>query len=135
MRYAPYPSEARAVPSMSDGELLDYFLLRVFETEEVWMLKNGDAPLLRESGGQLRLPLWPYRQFADEALAALGKPAEAVAQSLEFFLEDTLLWLIDDDIGIEIMPRLQSPGCLITPHRVLSVIEGMIDAGDYHMDS
>jgi hypothetical protein len=49
-------------------------------------------------------------------------------------MNDTLQWLIDDDIGIEIMPRLSGQGCLMSPHRLLSIIEGMLDAGEYRLD-
>ena len=41
MRFQAYPSEIAALPSLSDGERLDYFLMRVFETEEFWGLKQG----------------------------------------------------------------------------------------------
>jgi hypothetical protein len=135
MRYAPYPSEMRAIPAMSEIELMEYFLLRVFETEEVWAVRDGESWMLREHAGQTWLPVWPYRHFADEAVAGWAVPLLPVAQSLEFFINDTLQWLIDDDIGVAIMPCAQAPGCQMSPHRLLSIIEGMRDAGDYHLDA
>lgn len=134
MRYAPYPSEARAVPNMGDGELMEYFLMRAFETEEVWALRNTDGWLLQRRAEQLCLPVWPYRQFADETVVQWRTESQPTAQSLEFFINDTLLWLIDDDIGVDIMPRQDGCGCLMSPHRLLSIIEGMLDAGEYCLD-
>jgi len=54
MRYEPYQEEYAAVPDMTDAELMDYFLYRIFETEEVWGLKeNGFQWITEELNGQL----------------------------------------------------------------------------------
>lgn len=134
MRYAPYPSEYLAVPTMTDGELLDYFLMRSVETEEVWGLQDSSGWLLREYKGQLNFPVWPYKRFASEAATTLWPNCIPTAVSLEHFVFENLPQWIDDDIGIDIMPRAAQPGCLITPHRLLDIIEGILDAGEYRLD-
>ncbi len=134
MRYAPYESEYLAVPSMSDGELLDYFLFRTIETEEVWGLHEQADWLLREHQGQITLPIWPYKRFALEAALEHWHDGTPGAISLEHFVFKTLQQLIEAEVMVEIMPRGTELGCLITPHRLLDILTGILDAGECRLD-
>ena len=51
MPYEPHPDEVAAIPNLSDEELLECYLYRMFETDEVWTLKNGSQSLSRGVGG------------------------------------------------------------------------------------
>lgn len=135
MRHEPYDSELRAVPTMSDGELLDYFLLRSFETDEVWGLQDATGWLLREHAGKLYLPLWPYRRFAADAALDFLHDGSPSSTALEHFIDETLRQLIDSDIMMEIMPRnTDKLGCIIAPHRLLDIFIGLFDAAEYRLD-
>lgn len=134
MRYVPYDHEYEAAQSMSEGELLEYFLTRVFETEEVWGLEDEADWLICERQGQSCMPLWPYQKFAAEAVVGEWKHCQPQAESLEVFLQGTLEMLIDEDAMLEIMPAQDRPGCLVSPHRVKSILEGMMEAGEYTLD-
>lgn len=73
MRYQPHRDEIAAVPDMSDEERLEYFLYRVFETDEVWCLKDAGQPVIRDVAGRDTLPVWPYKIFAEAPPPAIGK--------------------------------------------------------------
>lgn len=133
MRYQPYQYEYEALASISDKEILDYFLLRVFETEEVWGLKTG-AHWFYNGDQQLTLPLWPYQQLAAEAATGEWQHLQAEAESLEFFMYNLLDDLELEDIQVEIMPGPDKPGSLIPAAKLFNILEGMFEVGTYTLD-
>lgn len=134
MRQTPTESEYAAVPRMSDGERLDYFLTRTFETDEVWFLKTPVGSFERAVGTTLYLPVWPYRRFASEAALEQWQGCVPSSVSLDHFLYVMLAEQVSPGGFIEIMPRGEAAGCVITPTRLRSILEGMIDVGEYHLD-
>ena len=135
MRHEPYAAELKALPTMSDGERLDYFLLRIFETDEVWGLDEGADWLVREHGDDLYMPLWPYRRFAADAALDFLHDGSPASVALEHFIDNTLRPLMDSDTLLEIMPRdADTLGCVITPHRLLDILIGLFDASEYRLD-
>lgn len=142
MRFTAYPSEISALPHMSDGERMDYFLLRAFETEEIWALREGrrwfDRPLSDHVNGFAAgvpvMPLWCYRHYSQEAALDIWMDCRPDSMALEYFLEQEIPQFAARDIVFDIMPRAGNPGCLITPQRLASVFEGLLDAGEYRLD-
>ena len=72
MQYEPLASETAMLASAGDLQRLDYFLLRAFETEEIWTLKQGNQWFSREvilpgHDPVIAMPLWPYRKMALDA--------------------------------------------------------------------
>lgn len=134
MRYELYQDEYAAVPTMTDAQLMEYFLLRVFETEEVWGLKEGELWLTRKIDGQITQPVWPYKRYAADAAVDAWKNLSPAADSLEFFLYQRLGRLATQGVMMEIMPRNPGHGCLVDPQHLFSILEGMIDSGTYSMD-
>lgn len=134
MRYAPYEQEVTAVADMSEAQLLEYFLTRVFETEEVWGLDDGCEWIMVEHNGQWVMPVWPYRQYAAEAITKQECNSIPAAESLEDFVYQTLGQLMDDDAVLEIMSTEKRPGCLVSPHRLYDIFTGMFNAGEYTLD-
>ena len=72
MQYEALASETAMLASAGDLQRLDYFLLRAFETEEIWGLKQGSAWFRREiiipgADPIIAMPLWPYRKMAMDA--------------------------------------------------------------------
>ncbi|MGY6274191.1 DUF2750 domain-containing protein [Methylomonas sp. MgM2] len=131
MRYEPHKDEYAAVPTMTDDELLEYFLYRAFETDEVWTLRDGPQAVTRESGGRESLPVWPYQGFAEEAAVGEWSELKAVADSVEFFAYQTLNKIARQGLAVEVMPRRDRPGCLISPQRLFGILENMMEARDY----
>lgn len=135
MRYAPYSEETNATSTMSEPQLLEYFLTRVFETEEVWGLDDGCEWIITEHEGQQVMPIWPYQQFAIEAACEEWTAHRPTAESLEDFVYQTLSQLIEEGAMLEVMNSPQRRGCLVSPHRLQEIFLGMFDAGEYTLDS
>ncbi|OAI22040.1 DUF2750 domain-containing protein [Methylomonas sp. MED-D] len=131
MRYDPHPEEIAAVPDMSDEERLEYFLYRIFETDEVWGLKEGPQPLIRELDGRNTLPVWPYKRYAADAVAGEWAHLAPGVESVDFFTYQTLNKLAREEVTVEIMPRPGAAGCLITPQRLFGMLENMMESRDY----
>lgn len=133
MRFEPYESEYAAVPTMTSRERLDYFLLRAFETEEVWGLKAGHQWWSHELHGDHCIPLWAYRRYAVEAALDEWCDGRPDSISMEYFLYQVLPSLAAG-VVLEIMPSSGHEGCLISPQRLLSIFEGMLEAGEYRIE-
>ena len=135
MRYAPYDNEYESTKSLSEGQILEYFLTRIFETEEIWGLDDGCEWIFRTSGeAESTMPVWPYEKYAKEAVYGAWSDSHPQAESLEDFMFHTLEMLIEEDVMLEIMPKPDKPGCVISPHQLLSILTGMLDAGEYRLD-
>lgn len=135
MRYEPYEDEYASVPRMNDAELLQYFLSRIYETEEVWGLKEGGANWMTYTPeGEELQPLFAYKRYAEEAAVEDWEVMIPVAESLEFFMERTLKRLEEQNIVLEVMPRQSGRGSLVTARQLYSILEGMIDSGEYTME-
>ncbi|QPK65134.1 DUF2750 domain-containing protein [Methylomonas sp. LL1] len=134
MRYEPYEDEYVAVPTMTDEELLEYFLYRILETDEVWGLKDGPQWITREINGRESLPVWPFKRFADEAAVAEWQNLKPSADSIEYFIYQTLNKKAMQGVTIEIMPRQSEAGCLISPQRLLTILEGTMHSAEYVLE-
>lgn len=134
MRYAPYSEETTAISTMSEPQLLEYFLTRVFETEEVWGLDDGCEWIIIERNDQRIMPVWPYQQFAADAASEAWSGHNPTAESLEDFVYQTLNLLIEEDAMLEVMSSPERQGCLVSPHRLQDIFTGMFDAGEYTLD-
>ena len=135
MRYEPYEDEYKAVPLLNKQQLIEYFLLRIYETEEVWGLKEKASEWMTyEFNGQLRLPIFAYKRYADDATTGDWEVMIPIAESMEFFMERTLPRLHEKNVCLEIMPREQGTGHIVTAQQLLNILEGMIDSGEYTME-
>lgn len=134
MRYEPYQEEYDAAQSMSDEDLLEYFMYRIVEMDEVWGLKESRQWILRVVDGHETLPVWPYRRYADEAAVGDWENMIGVAETLDFFMYQVLNKLTAQGVLVEIMPRKSAAGCLISPQRLFSFLEGMRDSRDFVLD-
>lgn len=135
MQYEPYENEYALVQEMSEMQLLEYFLKRVFEAEEIWGLKEcGSQWFSREVDGQLAQPIWPCKRNAEDAASGDWENLVPVAESLEFFLYQSLNRLVVNEVMIEIMPYSGETGFLIHPQNLFDILDGMIEAGVYTVD-
>lgn len=133
MRYEPHKDEIAAIPTMSDEEILEYFLYRIFETDEVWGIKATGQWQTRQRQDHQTLVVWPYKCLAENA--AIGEWADCmpIAESIESFTYQTLNSAAKTGKVIEIMPRGQEVGCLIYPQRLFSMLENMMEARETNL--
>jgi len=135
MRYSPYEQEYEAVQTMSEAELLEYFLIRITETEEIWTLTERTQLFSRDLNGLRCVPVWPYLKYAREAALEYWHDCIPNALSLEFFMFNTLQPMLEQEVLIEVMPHEGKPGCLITPHRLLDILVGVMHSREYRLDA
>ena len=135
MRHSPYESEYQAVQTMSDTQRLEYFMSRVFEAEEVWFLNTQAGAHYRTLDEEKTFVVWPYKRFATEAALDVWQDSFPASCSLEYFMEQTLEELTQGNFIVEVMPRGSDAGCLINPKRLGAILQGMIYAGEYRLDS
>jgi hypothetical protein len=130
MRNEPYENEYTLIPTMQDDELLEYFLFRLAEMDEVWGLKDGSQWVNRQVDGRETLPVWPFKRFADDAAVGEWQNLKPVVESVEYFMFQILNKCALQERAIEIMPRPNAAGCLISPQRLFSFLEGMREGGE-----
>lgn len=130
MRYQPHADEYAAVPTMTDEELLEYFLYRIFESDEVWVLKDGARPITRHFANSETFPIWPYKRYAEDAAVGEWADLKAVADSVDYFAYQALDKVARQGLAVEIMPRQAAPGCLISAKRLFGMLENMMEARD-----
>jgi len=128
MRYEPHQDEIAAVPTMTDEELLEYFMYRIFETDEIWGLKEAGQWQTRQVLDQETMPVWPYKRYAEEAVNGDWLQSKPYAESVESFTYQTLNKLAQLDQVIEIMPRISGAGLLISPQHLFSMLENTMEA-------
>jgi hypothetical protein len=135
MRYEPHSYEYAAVATMDDAALLEFFLTRIYETEEVWGLKEcGAFWMSYERNGEETLPVFAYKLFAEEACVNDWEVMVPVAESIEFFMEESLPRMIQDSVVLEVMPRKEGRGSLVTAEQLYNILENMIENGTYTLD-
>lgn len=128
MRYEPHKDEVAAVPTMTDEELLEYFLYRIFETDEVWGLKADGQWQARQWQDKETLVVWPYKRYAEDAATGDWAQSIPIAESVETFTYQILNSSARANRMIEIMPRVSDVGCLISPQRLFNMLENMMEA-------
>ncbi|WP_347986254.1 DUF2750 domain-containing protein [Methylomonas sp. AM2-LC] len=122
--------EMTAILTMTDEDLLEYFLFRIAEMDEVCGLKQGPHWITREIKEQHTLPVWPFKSFAAMTAIDEWQHLKPVAESIEFFMYRILNKQIEQGVMIEIMPRKTGAGCLISPQRLLNYLEDMRDSSE-----
>ena len=134
MRYTPYQHEYDDLASMGQRKLLEYFLTRIFEGEEIWGIDDGLEWLSYQKGAKTILPLWPYESLAEENMSHQEFQGAPSAESLEDFIELTLDVLSDEGLVLEIIPFRGKPGSEISPAQLKTILTGMMEAGEYTLD-
>ncbi len=134
MQFQPSASDYAAVPHMSDEELLEYFLFRIFENDEVWLLKQDRRYFSRALDEHETLPVWPYKRYADDAALDIWQDCRPVGESLEYFMRDLLEQAKGLNQLIEIMPRQTAAGCLISPQRLFNFLDRLKDSREFVLD-
>jgi len=134
MQFSPTKNELTDTASMTKPELLQYFVSRTAEVEEVWGLSDNSGWVLREDDGVVSLPVWPYKKYS--LACAMGNWANQIpdAVSLEHFIFKILKRLMNEEIMVEIMPNEHRSGQLIDPSELFVLFESVIESGEYYLE-
>ena len=134
MHFEPTTQEYAALQNMSGTALMEYFVIRVAEVEEVWGLGDDTGWVMRELDDQTTLPVWPYQQLAGNCATGDWRGQVCKSVSLEHFISHILKLLIKNDIQIEIMPSETGTGHIMCPQQLLTLFEGMLESGEYFLE-
>jgi hypothetical protein len=134
MQFSPNANEYEAMRTMSEGALLEYFITRVAEVEEVWGLGDHSGWVMREAGDLVSLPVWPYRQLAIDSAVDEWESQVANAVSLEHFIFKVLKIMVAENIKVEIMPAPSASGQIIDAGELFKLFESVIEAGEYYLE-
>lgn len=134
MHHAPTPAEANFLVDTSSQELLDYFLTRSMECEDIWGLSNDSGWVMREYGETTCLPVWNYAVMAEACAINELSGYAADSTSLEHFVFDILPQLRDMDVDVELLATPERQGILLTANALFEIFERKLDAAEYFLE-
>jgi hypothetical protein len=120
------------IDTMTGPERVQYFLTRTLESEEIWGLADTQGWVLHEEEGKSILPLWPYRQFANECIDAVS--LEAQSTSLDHFVESILHKLVVQEIQVELWPTPRQRGVLLDATELQATFHSLMESGEYFLE-
>lgn len=112
--------ELNAVLEYDGEERYDYFLSRVGEEREIWILVNNDNRFLKiaaEDGDVEYLPVWPDAAFA-EAYAQGTDDLSPRSISLPDFFKKWIPGLTRDGLDIGVLPGLDKTLWITEPEEL-----------------
>lgn len=133
MQYHPSEQELHESLAKPPQERFHYFLTRALEGEEIWSVGDSNGWLLNDSNGITTVCVWPYRELA-VTYGSAGGSSRPLAVSLEHFVYKLLPIMIEQGIKINLFPTTLERGLVLEPQELLSIIESMMDSGEYYME-
>lgn len=113
-------SERKHILALSGEERFDYFLSRVQEERELWILVNAENRFLKiesEDDAQAYLPVWPEAAFAqDYAAGTAGLSAKSL--SLPEFFRKWVPGLTGDGVDVGVFPGLDGTLWITAPEEL-----------------
>lgn len=134
MHQAPTLAEVNLLKGATPQELLDYFLTRAMECEEVWGLSNASGWVMKEDGDTCILPLWSYAVMADACAQGEWSDYAPDSTSLEHFVYGILPQLQEQDIHVEILPMTDTEGLRVDAKALFEIFERKLDTVEYFLE-
>ena len=109
-----YQSEVEEIFCLAEDKKYKYFLNMIGESEQIWGLKdNNNWILIKDSNGNITMPLWPSYDFA--MYCRENQWEEATPESIDLFefLEYWLLGMKRDGCRVLIFGDTQGQGISI----------------------
>jgi hypothetical protein len=111
--------ELAAVSALSGPKRYAYLVGNVADWEEIWALRGAAGFILVAGPDEKELvPVWPHRSFAEAWSAANGGEHQAVAISLNDWLQKWTPGLKNDNRGVAVFPVPSGQGVIVTPDRL-----------------
>ncbi len=131
MHHAPTAAEAKFLIDASDEELLDYFVTRAMECEEVWGLSSVSGWSMREHGENTCLPIWNYAVMAETCANGDLAGYAPDSTSLEHFVYGILPQLREMDVEVELLATPERKGLLLTAEGLFEILDRKLDSQEY----
>ncbi|MCM3130562.1 DUF2750 domain-containing protein (plasmid) [Paenibacillus urinalis] len=90
--------EFEAVINLPSNVRYEYFIKKVADYEEVWGLYDNGWAVTSDPNGNLLLPFWPKKEFAEACAIEDWKNYKAESIDLSGFIEEFLPQLKEDGI-------------------------------------
>lgn len=134
MQYVPMETELVQLQSMSAQERLHYATTRMIECEEVWSLGDDNGWIIRDEDGKQVISVWPYHLLAQENRPGEDETSLPQATSLEYFVYGVLDMCQVEDICLEVFPKTDESGHLISSTDLYELLTGLMESGEYLME-
>lgn len=106
--------EFDAVIKLPAAKRYEYFIKKVVDAEELWGLYNEGWAVTQDDNGNLLIPFWPKKEFAE--YCAIGEQSIYVAESIDLYEfinewlpemkesghKPSIFWNCDDSAVLEI---------------------------------
>lgn len=88
--------EFEAVIKLPASKRYEYFIKKIVDSEELWGLYNEGWAVTRDDEGNLLIPFWPKKEFAE--YCAVGEQSVYVAENIDLyeFMEQWLQGMQED---------------------------------------
>ncbi|HUC80677.1 MAG TPA: DUF2750 domain-containing protein [Flavisolibacter sp.] len=113
-----HPDKIRNICNLSCEDRYGYFIRKVADFEEVWLIKGeGKYVTLGDNAGNRIIPVWPEKGFAELMIADTWKEFEIEQKPLSDFMQ----WfeqLQRDNMKIAVFPTADFNTVVTTPEEM-----------------
>jgi hypothetical protein len=109
-----HPDKIRNIFNLSSEDRYGYFIRKVADSEEVWLIKDGDSfPALGDNEEQVTIPVFPEQEFARCLLTSDWQTYSVKKMEVHDFI-DWLDELEEKNIKIAGFPREDLKAVVVT---------------------
>jgi hypothetical protein len=109
-----HPDKIRNIFNLSSEDRYGYFIRKVADSEEVWLIKDGDSfPALGDNEEQVTIPVFPEQEFARFLLTGDWQTYSVKKMEVHDFI-DWLDELEEQNIKIAGFPREDLKAVVVT---------------------
>lgn len=107
-------SEMETVLQQDSRVQFEYFIKRVADFEEIWIISDTNGMVLLEAEkNKFVLPVWPFKEYADLYRKEGNQECKLEAVSIYDFLEEELVSLSENGYDLAIMPIHNKPSIIV----------------------
>jgi hypothetical protein len=122
--------EERAVLHQTANKQYDYFVHKVADWEEVWLVRRGETEYgmlegdPREDERPESVAVWPHPRYAELCReAGLWDGYEVVAMDVHEFVDGMLTQLIENGRDVAVLPMSDGRSTPVSPRRLRSDLD------------
>jgi len=129
LRWEIEGEEVRQLLALSAEERAVTFFQLVADWEEAWGLKSSEGWIVsRETEA---LPLWPHPELAAACACGAWENAVPEAVPIDELLEDLLLLLEEDGLGLAVFPTSKDSGTVMPLGEFRERLEKELELGEW----
>ena len=107
-------NEMESVLQQDSTVQFEYFIKRVADFEEIWIMSDTNGMFLLEAEkDKFVLPVWPFKEYADLFREEVNQECKLEAVSIYDFLEEELVSLSENGYDLAIMSIPNKPSIIV----------------------